>query len=70
MDVKEKALKMHEEWKGKIEVVSRAKLETPEDLSIAYTPGVAEPCLKISEDVDLSYKYTSYHRRYRRSGTG
>lgn len=58
MDVKEKALKMHEEWKGKIEVVSRAKLETPEDLSIAYTPGVAEPCLKISEDVDLSYKYT------------
>ena len=58
MDVKEKALKMHEEWQGKIEVVSRAKLETPEDLSIAYTPGVAEPCLKISEDVDLSYKYT------------
>ena len=58
MDVKEKALKMHEDWQGKIEVVSRAKLETPEDLSIAYTPGVAEPCLKISEDVDLSYKYT------------
>jgi malate dehydrogenase (oxaloacetate-decarboxylating) len=58
MDVKEKALKMHEEWQGKIEVISRAKLETPEDLSIAYTPGVAEPCLKISEDVDLSYKYT------------
>ena len=58
MDKKEFALKKHEEWKGKIEVVSRAKLETPEDLSIAYTPGVAEPCLKISEDVDLSYKYT------------
>ncbi len=58
MDVKEKALKMHEEWQGKIEVVSRAKLENPDDLSIAYTPGVAEPCLKISEDVDLSYKYT------------
>ena len=38
MDVKEKALKMHEDWQGKIEVVSRAKLETPEDLSIAYTP--------------------------------
>lgn len=58
MDVKEKALKQHEEWHGKIEVTSRARLETPEDLSIAYTPGVAEPCLKISEDVDLSYKYT------------
>lgn len=58
MDVKEKALQQHEQWKGKIEVISRAKLETPEDLSIAYTPGVAEPCLRISEDVDLSYKYT------------
>ena len=58
MDVKQKALEEHEKWQGKIEVISRAKLETPEDLSIAYTPGVAEPCLKISEDVDLSYKYT------------
>lgn len=58
MDIKEKALKQHEEWKGKIEVVSRAKLETPEDLSVAYTPGVAEPCLRISEDRELSYKYT------------
>ena len=58
MDKKEFALKQHEEWNGKLEVVSRAKLETPEDLSVAYTPGVAEPCLKISEDVDLSYKYT------------
>ena len=58
MDIKEKALKQHEEWHGKVEVISRAKLVTPEDLSIAYTPGVAEPCLKISEDVDLSYKYT------------
>lgn len=58
MDNKEKALKQHEEWKGKIEVVSRAKVETAEDLAIAYTPGVAQPCLKIAEDVDLSYKYT------------
>ncbi|MGC4019862.1 MAG: malic enzyme-like NAD(P)-binding protein [Muricomes sp.] len=58
MDKKEFALKQHEEWAGKIEVISRTKLETPEDLSVAYTPGVAEPCLKISEDVDLSYKYT------------
>ena len=58
MDMKEKALKQHEEWQGKIEVVSRAKLEAPEDLSIAYTPGVAQPCLEIAKDVDLSYKYT------------
>ena len=57
MDVKEKALLQHEKWRGKIEVTSRAKVETPEDLSIAYTPGVAEPCLRI-EDKDLSYKYT------------
>lgn len=58
MDKKEYALKMHEEWNGKIEVNSRPTLETMADLSVAYTPGVAEPCLKISEDVDLSYKYT------------
>ena len=58
MDKKEFALKQHEEWRGKIEVVSRAKVETPEDLAVAYTPGVAEPCLAISKDVDLSYKYT------------
>ncbi len=58
MDKKEFALKQHEEWNGKLEVISRAKLETPEDLSVAYTPGVAEPCLEISKDVDLSYKYT------------
>ncbi len=58
MDIKEKALQQHKEWQGKIEVTSRARLETPEDLSIAYTPGVAEPCLKISENVDLSYTYT------------
>ena len=58
MDKKEFALNQHETWKGKIEVISRAKIETPEDLAVAYTPGVAEPCLKIAEDVDLSYKYT------------
>ena len=58
MDKKEFALNQHEKWNGKIEVISRAKIETPEDLAVAYTPGVAEPCLKIAEDVDLSYKYT------------
>ena len=58
MDKKEFALKQHEEWNGKIEVISRVKVSTPEELSVAYTPGVAEPCLEISKDVDLSYKYT------------
>ena len=58
MNKKEFALKQHEEWNGKIEVISRAKVSTPEELSVAYTPGVAEPCLEISKDVDLSYKYT------------
>lgn len=61
MDKKEFALQEHEKWQGKIEVISRCKVETPEQLSVAYTPGVAEPCLKISEDVDLSYKYTRRH---------
>ena len=61
MDKKEFALKQHEEWAGKLEIKSRAKLETPEDLSVAYTPGVAEPCLAISKDVDESYKYTRRH---------
>ncbi len=58
MDRKELALKKHEEWKGKIEVISRVAIRNAEDLSIAYTPGVAEPCLKIRDDVDLSYRYT------------
>ena len=58
MDRKEFALMQHEKWNGKIEVISRAKIETPEELAVAYTPGVAQPCIKISEDKDLSYKYT------------
>ena len=61
MDKKEFALKKHEEWAGKIEVIARSKVGTPEDLSVAYTPGVAEPCLKIAENVDLSYVYTRRH---------
>ena len=48
MDKKEFALQEHEKWQGKIEVISRCKVETPEQLSVAYTPGVAEPCLKLS----------------------
>ncbi len=58
MDLKETALKQHEKWQGKIEVISRASVTNAEELSIAYTPGVAQPCLEISKDVDLSYKYT------------
>jgi len=61
MDKKEFALKQHESWAGKIEVVSRAKVKTPEELSVAYTPGVAEPCLKIAENTELSYIYTRRH---------
>lgn len=58
MDVKEKALQKHYEWHGKIEVISRAPIETREDLSLAYTPGVAQPCLEIAKDPELSYKPT------------
>ncbi|MBR2739216.1 MAG: NAD-dependent malic enzyme [Oscillospiraceae bacterium] len=58
MDRREIALKAHAEWKGKIEVVGRASINTPEELSVAYTPGVAEPCLEIEKDTDLSYTYT------------
>ena len=57
----EESLKLHEEWQGKIEVICRAPLNTRDDLSLAYTPGVAEPCLAIQKDVDLSYKYTRRH---------
>ena len=58
MDKKEYALKMHEQWRGKLDIGLKCNIETREDLSVAYTPGVAEPCIKISEDVNLSYKYT------------
>lgn len=58
MDKKQLAIEKHKEWKGKIEVISRAKVTTPEELSIAYTPGVAEPCLLIAEDESFAYDYT------------
>ena len=58
MSIKEEAIKAHKEWQGKIEVVSRAPVNNRDDLSIAYTPGVAEPCLAIKDNVDLSYEYT------------
>lgn len=58
MDVKEEALKKHYQWQGKIEVISRAPINTREDLSLAYTPGVAEPCLQIQKNPELSYSLT------------
>lgn len=58
MDLKETALKMHEEWQGKLEVSSKAKVDSREALAIAYTPGVAEPCKKIAENKEDVYKYT------------
>ena len=61
MDYRKESLKRHYEWKGKIEVTSRASVTDDESLSLAYTPGVAEPCLAIQEDVDLSYELTRRH---------
>lgn len=59
MDVYEKALKLHEEWNGKLETKSKCTVKTAEDLSLAYTPGVAEPCRVIAKDPDAAYTYTS-----------
>ena len=58
MDIRQKSLEKHYEWGGKIEVVSRAKVNSREDLSLAYTPGVAEPCLVIRDDVNKSWELT------------
>ncbi len=59
MDVYEKALKLHEEWQGKLSTELKAKLDNAQDLTYAYTPGVARPCLEINKDKSLVYKYTS-----------
>lgn len=58
MNVMEESLQKHREWKGKIEVCSRAKVNNAKDLTLAYTPGVAQPCLEIQKDPDLSYELT------------
>ncbi len=58
MDIREESLQKHYEWKGKIEVVSRAEIGDRHDLSLAYTPGVAEPCLRIQAEPSLSYELT------------
>lgn len=58
MTTNEKALKLHEEWNGKLETVSKTPVKTREDLALAYTPGVAEPCKVIAENTDAAYTYT------------
>ena len=58
MDIRQESLKKHYEWNGKIEVISRAPINSREDLSLAYTPGVAEPCLEIHKDINKSYELT------------
>ena len=61
MDYAKESLKKHEEWKGKIEVISTVPVKTKEDLSLAYTPGVAQPCLEIQKDPEKSYTLTRRH---------
>ncbi len=58
MTINEKALKLHEEWNGKLEIVAKSPVKSREDLSLAYTPGVAEPCKVIAQDKEAAYKYT------------
>ena len=58
MTIQEKALELHEKWNGKLETVSKTPVKSREDLSLAYTPGVAEPCKVIAKDKEAAYKYT------------
>ena len=59
MDYAKESLRLHGEWKGKIQVVSKVKVENKEDLSLAYTPGVAAPCLEIQKDYNKSFELTA-----------
>ena len=61
MNYAEESLKKHAEWKGKLEIISKVPVETAEDLSLAYTPGVAQPCLEIQKDINKSYELTGRH---------
>ena len=61
MNYAEESLRLHEKWKGKIEVIATVPVATKDDLSLAYTPGVAQPCLEIQKDVNLSYDLTCRH---------
>ena len=58
MDIAQESLRLHEQWQGKLDTVPKMKIETREDLALAYTPGVAEPCRKIAENPSDAYKYT------------
>ncbi len=58
MDIREESLKLHYGWNGKIEVISRVPINSSEDLALAYTPGVAEPCLEVQKDINKSYELT------------
>ena len=58
MDIKEESLLAHEKWQGKLDIQTKCPITNAHELSVAYTPGVAEPCLRIRDDVELSYKYT------------
>ncbi|OJG47129.1 malate dehydrogenase [Enterococcus hermanniensis] len=58
MTIYDEALRAHENWRGKIEVTSKIRVKTKEDLALAYTPGVAEPCRKIAEEQKKAYDYT------------
>ncbi len=61
MDYAKESLRLHEQWQGKIEVIAKVPVETKDDLSLAYTPGVAQPCLEIQKDVEKSYELTRRH---------
>ena len=63
MDYAKESLRLHAEWKGKLDTVAKMKIETRDDLSLAYTPGVAQPCLEIQKDIDKSYEYTGRGNR-------
>ena len=58
MDYRKESLRLHGEWRGKIEVISKVPVTNKQELSLAYTPGVAEPCLAIQKDVDKSFELT------------
>ena len=76
MDYRKESLRLHGEWKGKVEVVARAKVDNKDALSLAYTPGVAEPCLAIQADYNKSWELTRRwngggdHRRLCGTGSG
>ena len=61
MDYAEKSLQLHREWKGKFQITAAVSVETQDDLSLAYTPGVAQPCLEIQKDLSQSYELTRRH---------